>query len=129
MLTEERLSFNSRMFRIKYMLRCTSCVCTERRHTAAAGWHTSQPTGYSQKLSSESTGTGTSYGYRCGRPVALAQLRLQDYHLMLVPTMLREMIQDDSLRIGWFLHTPWPSSEVCLRLLILKPDPQPQPQP
>jgi hypothetical protein len=33
-----------------------------------------------------------------------------DYHLMLLPSMLRQRLPD--LRIGWFLHTPWPSSEV-----------------
>ena len=33
-----------------------------------------------------------------------------DYHLMLVPEMLREV--EDSMKIGWFLHTPFPSSEI-----------------
>ncbi|OQE74191.1 hypothetical protein PENNAL_c0083G05479 [Penicillium nalgiovense] len=39
---------------------------------------------------------------------------VQDYHLMLVPAMLRKMVPD--LRIGFFLHTAFPSSEVfrCL---------------
>ena len=34
---------------------------------------------------------------------------VHDYHLMLLPSMLRERLPH--LRIGWFLHTPWPSSE------------------
>ena len=34
---------------------------------------------------------------------------VHDYHLMLLPSMLRERLP--RLRIGWFLHTPWPSSE------------------
>ena len=33
-----------------------------------------------------------------------------DYHLMLLPSMLRSKFPD--LKVGWFLHTPWPSSEV-----------------
>ena len=33
-----------------------------------------------------------------------------DYHLMLVPQMLRAY--EDSMKIGWFLHTPFPSSEI-----------------
>lgn len=35
---------------------------------------------------------------------------VHDYHLMLVPRMLRE--QRPNLRIGFFFHTPFPSSEV-----------------
>lgn len=39
---------------------------------------------------------------------------VQDYHLMLVPAMLRKILPD--ARIGFFLHTAFPSSEVfrCL---------------
>ena len=33
-----------------------------------------------------------------------------DYHLMLLPQMLRK--NDDKMKIGWFLHTPFPSSEM-----------------
>ena len=33
-----------------------------------------------------------------------------DYHLMLLPKMLKEASPD--LRVGWFLHTPFPSSEI-----------------
>ena len=33
-----------------------------------------------------------------------------DYHLMLVPEMLREI--EPTMKIGWFLHTPFPSSEI-----------------
>ena len=33
-----------------------------------------------------------------------------DYHLMLVPQLLRE--RDSAMKIGWFLHTPFPSSEI-----------------
>ncbi len=35
---------------------------------------------------------------------------IHDYHLMLLPQMLREAIPDAA--IGWFLHIPFPSSEV-----------------
>ncbi|MDE3094544.1 MAG: bifunctional alpha,alpha-trehalose-phosphate synthase (UDP-forming)/trehalose-phosphatase [Chloroflexota bacterium] len=35
---------------------------------------------------------------------------VQDYHLMLVPAMLRRALPD--ARIGFFLHVPFPSSEV-----------------
>ena len=35
---------------------------------------------------------------------------VHDYHLMLLPSLLRS--SRPSLRVGWFLHTPWPSSEI-----------------
>ena len=35
---------------------------------------------------------------------------VHDYHLMLLPSLLRS--QREHIKIGWFLHTPWPSSEV-----------------
>ena len=37
-------------------------------------------------------------------------IMVQDYHLCLVPKMLRESKKD--LRIGFFLHVPFPSSEI-----------------
>lgn len=39
---------------------------------------------------------------------------VHDYHLMLLPQMLREEIGDSrkNVRIGFFLHTPFPSSEI-----------------
>ncbi|KAJ1739785.1 Trehalose-6-P synthase/phosphatase complex synthase subunit [Coemansia sp. RSA 1086] len=40
---------------------------------------------------------------------------IQDYHLMLLPRMLRKLLDERGLRsvkIGWFLHTPFPSSEL-----------------
>lgn len=40
---------------------------------------------------------------------------VQDYHLMLLPTMLRERLVERNLndvKIGFFLHTPFPSSEI-----------------
>ncbi|KPI43050.1 Alpha,alpha-trehalose-phosphate synthase [UDP-forming] 1 [Cyphellophora attinorum] len=39
---------------------------------------------------------------------------VQDYHLMLLPQMLREEIgtSKSNVKIGFFLHTPFPSSEV-----------------
>ncbi|QPG73000.1 Trehalose-6-P synthase/phosphatase complex synthase subunit [Brettanomyces nanus] len=40
---------------------------------------------------------------------------VHDYHLMLVPTMLREQLKKKGLKnvqIGFFLHTPFPSSEI-----------------
>ncbi|MBK1829501.1 bifunctional alpha,alpha-trehalose-phosphate synthase (UDP-forming)/trehalose-phosphatase [Verrucomicrobiaceae bacterium R5-34] len=39
---------------------------------------------------------------------------IHDYHLMLVPKMLRKLRPD--LKIGFFLHTPWPSSEIIRAL-------------
>ena len=38
---------------------------------------------------------------------------IHDYHLMLLPEMLRSSIkQEINVKIGFFLHTPFPSSEV-----------------
>ena len=39
---------------------------------------------------------------------------VNDYHLMLLPEMLREEIGDTkkNIKIGFFLHTPFPSSEI-----------------
>ncbi|KAI9787613.1 MAG: Trehalose-6-P synthase/phosphatase complex synthase subunit [Geoglossum umbratile] len=39
---------------------------------------------------------------------------VHDYHLMLLPAMLREEIGDTKkdIKIGFFLHTPFPSSEI-----------------
>ena len=38
---------------------------------------------------------------------------VHDYHLMLLPEMLREEIgHDKAIKIGFFLHTPFPSSEI-----------------
>lgn len=39
-----------------------------------------------------------------------AQVWIHDYHLMLLPKLLREQRPD--LKIGFFLHTPFPSSEI-----------------
>jgi len=33
-----------------------------------------------------------------------------DYHLMCLPEFLKEM--DCHMKVGWFLHTPFPSSEI-----------------
>ncbi|MBT8044672.1 MAG: bifunctional alpha,alpha-trehalose-phosphate synthase (UDP-forming)/trehalose-phosphatase, partial [Verrucomicrobiae bacterium] len=38
------------------------------------------------------------------------QVWVHDYHLFLLPSMLRELRPD--LKIGFFLHTPFPSSEI-----------------
>ncbi|KXJ90260.1 trehalose-6-phosphate synthase 1 [Microdochium bolleyi] len=38
---------------------------------------------------------------------------VHDYHLMLLPEMLRNQLGDKkNIRIGYFLHTPFPSSEI-----------------
>ncbi len=39
---------------------------------------------------------------------------VHDYHLMLLPEMLREEIGNSKkdVKIGFFLHTPFPSSEI-----------------
>ena len=43
--------------------------------------------------------------HSCGRE----QVWVHDYHLMLLPGLLRA--RQPRLRIGWFLHTPFPSLE------------------
>ena len=45
---------------------------------------------------------------------AQAVVWVHDYHLMLVPRMLREMRPD--LRIGFFLHVPFPGPELFLQV-------------
>jgi trehalose 6-phosphate synthase len=46
---------------------------------------------------------------------------IHDYHLMLLPQFLREMTQqsDIKFKIGFFLHTPFPSCEV-FRILPMR---------
>jgi trehalose-6-phosphate synthase len=40
-------------------------------------------------------------------------LWVQDYHLMLLPQLLRERLPAKyNVKIGFFLHTPFPSSEI-----------------
>jgi trehalose 6-phosphate synthase len=39
---------------------------------------------------------------------------IHDYHLMLVPRLVRERVPDQ--RIGFFLHVPWPSPDIFARL-------------
>ena len=43
---------------------------------------------------------------------------MHDYHLMLLPGLLRA--RQPRLRIGWFLHTPFPSLEVFRTLPMRK---------
>lgn len=45
---------------------------------------------------------------------------VQDYHLMLLPSMLRERMGDggSNVKIGFFLHTPFPSSEIYRQVLF-----------
>jgi len=47
---------------------------------------------------------------------------VHDYHLMLLPQMLREEIGSSkkNIRIGFFLHTPFPSSEIYRILPVRK---------
>ncbi|KAI9007358.1 glycosyltransferase family 20-domain-containing protein [Gaertneriomyces semiglobifer] len=48
---------------------------------------------------------------------------VQDYHLMLLPTMLRERLAENNkkdIKIGFFLHTPFPSSEIYRILPVRK---------
>ncbi|GME72187.1 unnamed protein product [Ambrosiozyma monospora] len=48
---------------------------------------------------------------------------VHDYHLMLLPGLLRQKIQERDLknvRIGFFLHTPFPSSEIYRILPVRK---------
>ncbi|KAJ2964999.1 hypothetical protein NQZ79_g143 [Umbelopsis isabellina] len=44
---------------------------------------------------------------------------VQDYHLMLLPSLLRKKTKKD-IKIGWFLHTPFPSSEIYRILPVRK---------
>lgn len=49
---------------------------------------------------------------------------VHDYHLMLLPQMLREEFQEldkKGIRIGFFLHTPFPSNEIYRILPVRKP--------
>ncbi|PNS16102.1 alpha,alpha-trehalose-phosphate synthase [Sphaceloma murrayae] len=48
---------------------------------------------------------------------------IHDYHLMLLPLFLRHLIniKGVNVKIGWFVHTPWPSSEV-FRVLPCRED-------
>ena len=43
-----------------------------------------------------------------------ALLWVHDYHLMLVPELVRERLPEQ--RIGFFLHVPWPSADLYVRL-------------
>ncbi|KAJ1666495.1 Trehalose-6-P synthase/phosphatase complex synthase subunit [Coemansia sp. RSA 1813] len=48
---------------------------------------------------------------------------IHDYHLMLMPLMLRKLLDERGLKnvkIGWFLHTPFPSSELYRILPVRK---------
>ncbi|TPX37644.1 alpha,alpha-trehalose-phosphate synthase (UDP-forming) [Synchytrium microbalum] len=46
---------------------------------------------------------------------------IHDYHLMLVPQLLRQLISSKKgVKIGFFLHTPFPSSEVYRILPVRK---------
>lgn len=46
---------------------------------------------------------------------------VHDYHLMLLPQMLREELKNKkNIRIGFFLHTPFPSSEIYRILPVRK---------
>jgi len=51
-------------------------------------------------------------GARRLRPGALAWVH--DYHLMLVPRLIRERRPDQP--VGFFLHVPWPSPDIFARL-------------
>jgi trehalose-6-phosphate synthase len=46
---------------------------------------------------------------------------IHDYHLMLLPSLLRERLGDrPNVKIGFFLHTPFPSSEIYRILPVRK---------
>lgn len=54
---------------------------------------------------------------RVARPGDL--IWVQDYHLMLLPALLREALADlPNIRLGFFLHVPFPSSEVYRALPV-----------
>ncbi len=41
---------------------------------------------------------------------------VQDYHLMLLPALLK--MRKPKMKVGWFLHTPFPSSEIYRTLPV-----------
>ncbi|KAK9830458.1 hypothetical protein WJX72_011880 [[Myrmecia] bisecta] len=41
---------------------------------------------------------------------------VQDYHLMLLPALLKQ--KKPKMKVGWFLHTPFPSSEIYRTLPV-----------
>lgn len=41
---------------------------------------------------------------------------VQDYHLMLLPSLLKQEVP--KMKVGWFLHTPFPSSEIYRTLPV-----------
>ena len=43
---------------------------------------------------------------------------IHDYHLMMLPAALRE--RQPKVKIGWFLHTPFPSAEIYVTLPLRK---------
>lgn len=43
---------------------------------------------------------------------------VHDYHLFLLPRLLRELAPDRDLRIGFFLHVPFPSDEIFRQLPV-----------
>jgi alpha,alpha-trehalose-phosphate synthase [UDP-forming] len=45
---------------------------------------------------------------------------IHDYHLMLLPTLLRKRLEHLNVKIGFFLHTPFPSSEIYRILPVRK---------
>ena len=46
---------------------------------------------------------------------------IHDFHLMLLPAFLREELgQDYNVKIGFFMHTPFPSSEIYRILPVRK---------
>ncbi|MGE5287210.1 MAG: alpha,alpha-trehalose-phosphate synthase (UDP-forming) [Micromonosporaceae bacterium] len=55
---------------------------------------------------------GTALAALSERPGALAWIH--DYHLMLVPRLIRERRPDQP--VGFFLHVPWPSPDIFARL-------------
>ena len=50
--------------------------------------------------------------------VATDLVLVHDYHLMLLPAKLR--VKQPKVKIGWFLHTPFPSAEIYVTLPLRK---------
>lgn len=50
------------------------------------------------------------------RSVPCRTVWCHDYHLMLLPSKLKE--EHPSMKVGWFLHTPFPSSEIYRMLPV-----------
>ena len=86
--------------------RCGRCCTTRRKGRGSSG-----PGGTATGTSMRSSRTGP-WPRSTSSPDALTWVH--DYHLMLVPQLIRGRRPDQP--IGFFLHVPWPSPDIFARL-------------